>query len=36
MGGKVHITRPLTEGDNPGTRVTLHLQRTEYEPAPRG
>jgi signal transduction histidine kinase len=36
MGGKVHITSPLTEGDNPGTRVTLHLQRTEYEPAPRG
>jgi PAS domain S-box-containing protein len=36
MGGRVQITSPLTYGDNPGTRVTLHLPRTTYDPALRG
>lgn len=31
MGGRVHITSPLYEGDNPGTRVSLHLPRTSYD-----
>ena len=31
MNGKVQITSPLTAGDNPGTRITLHLPRTTYD-----
>jgi signal transduction histidine kinase len=30
MNGKVHLTSPLSRGDHPGTRVTLHLPRTNY------
>jgi signal transduction histidine kinase/Na+/proline symporter len=30
MGGSVHITSPITAGDNPGTRVTLRLPRAYY------
>jgi hypothetical protein len=36
MGGRVQITSPLIHGDNPGTRVTLNLPRTSYEPGLRG
>ncbi len=31
MNGKVQLTSPLSPGDRPGTRVTLHLPRTRYE-----
>jgi signal transduction histidine kinase/Na+/proline symporter len=30
MNGKVSITSPLSEGSQPGTRITLELPRTEY------
>jgi len=30
MNGKVQLTSPLSRGANPGTRVTLHLPRTNY------
>jgi len=30
MNGKVQLTSPLSQGDRPGTRVTLHLPRTSY------
>jgi signal transduction histidine kinase len=30
MGGKVHITSPVSDGPQPGTRITLHLARTDY------
>ncbi len=30
MNGKVQLTSPLSQGDRPGTRVTLHLPRTGY------
>jgi hypothetical protein len=26
----VQLTSPLSQGHNPGTRVTLHLPRTSY------
>ncbi|MEZ5504290.1 MAG: ATP-binding protein [Halioglobus sp.] len=32
MNGKVQITSPISPGDNPGTRVTLHLPLTSYGP----
>lgn len=32
MNGKVHITSPLSQVSNPGTRVTLHLSRSSYDP----
>jgi hypothetical protein len=32
MNGKVQITSPLFQGDNPGTRVTLQLPHTSYGP----
>jgi signal transduction histidine kinase len=31
MNGKVHITSPLSAGDNPGTRITLQLPLTSYD-----
>ncbi len=31
MNGKVQLSSPLSEGDKPGTRVTLYLPRTSYE-----
>jgi signal transduction histidine kinase len=30
MNGRVQLTSPLSQGANPGTRVTLHLPRTHY------
>ena len=30
MNGKVQLTSPIAEGDNPGTRITLQLPRTSY------
>jgi PAS domain S-box-containing protein len=30
MNGKVQLSSPLSEGDKPGTRVTLYLPRTNY------
>jgi signal transduction histidine kinase len=30
MNGKVQLTSPLTQGNRPGTRVTLHLPRASY------
>ena len=30
MNGKVQLTSPLTQGNRPGTRVTLHLPRAHY------
>jgi PAS domain S-box-containing protein len=30
MAGKVHITSPISEGPQPGTRITLQLQRASY------
>lgn len=30
MNGKVQLTSPLSQGPNPGTRVSLHLPRTHY------
>ncbi|MDX1735802.1 MAG: ATP-binding protein, partial [Halioglobus sp.] len=32
MRGKVHIDSPIATGPNPGTRVSLQLQRTSYGP----
>jgi PAS domain S-box-containing protein len=32
MHGKVQLTSPLSQGPNPGTRVTLHLPHTRYGP----
>jgi signal transduction histidine kinase len=31
MNGKVHITSPLSQSGNAGTRITLHLPRTSYD-----
>lgn len=31
MDGKVQLTSPLYQGDNPGTRVTLYLPQTHYD-----
>jgi PAS domain S-box-containing protein len=31
MNGKVQVTSPLTQGHNPGTRVTLQLPLTSYD-----
>jgi PAS domain S-box-containing protein len=30
MGGKVQVTSPIFDGPNPGTRVSLQLQRASY------
>ena len=30
MGGRVHISSPLTGGHNPGTRVSLYLPCASY------
>jgi signal transduction histidine kinase len=31
MNGKVQITSPIAQGNEPGTRVTLHLPRASYD-----
>jgi signal transduction histidine kinase len=32
LNGRVHITSPVLHGDSPGTRVTLHLPCSSYDP----
>ena len=31
MNGKVQIASPISQGNNPGTRITLYLPRTTYD-----